>query len=453
MPKTQVKCPRCQQPVVVNVEQLFDVSVDPASKQRLLGASSNHVRCSSCGYSGSLSSPIVYHDNEKELLLTFFPPELALPLNEQEKIFGPLINQVVNKLPAEKRKAYLFRPQSFLSFQSLIERILNADGITPEMLKNQQGKVHLIEKLFSTPSEEVRKTIIIQESALIDAEFFGLFSRLMESALASGQEPVARQMQSIQQTLLSETDYGRQLQTQATELQEAMNSLQAVGKKLTRDKLLDILVDAPNENRLKALVSLTRQGLDYEFFQILTGKIERSHSPQKEKLSELRGKLLELTEEIDRHLQVEQQKAKDLLGTLLSAQDLEKTISEHLEEINDTFVQVLNSAFKQATNNKDQLIVEKLQNIISHIQAISTPPEYQLLQILMEAETEKSLELLLTQHDKAITEEFTQFLSTIISQSESEKQSIPEKEKQEMLNQLRSIYRAVLKYTMNRNLK
>lgn len=453
MPKTQVRCPRCQQPVVVNVEQLFDVSVDPASKQRLLGASSNHVRCSSCGYSGSFSSPIVYHDNEKELLLTFFPPELALPLNEQEKIFGPLINQVVNKLPAEKRKAYLFRPQSFLSFQSLIERILNADGITPEMLKNQQGKVHLIEKLLSTPSEEVRKTIIIQESALIDAEFFGLFSRLMESALASGQEPVARQMQSIQQTLLSETDYGRQLQTQATELQEAVNSLQAVGKKLTRDKLLDILADAPNENRLKALVSLTRQGLDYEFFQILTGKIEKSHSPQKEKLSELRGKLLELTAEIDRHLQVEQQKASDLLGTFLSAQDLEKTISEHVAEINETFVQVLNSAFKQATTNKEQLIVEKLQIIISHIQAISTPPEYQLLQILMEAETEKSLELLLTQHDKAITEEFTQFLSTIISQSESEKQSIPEKEKQEMLIQLRSIYRAVLKYTMNRNLK
>jgi hypothetical protein len=45
-----------------------------------------------------------------------------------------LISQVTNRLPAEKRKAYLLRPQSFLTIESMLERILAADGITKEML-------------------------------------------------------------------------------------------------------------------------------------------------------------------------------------------------------------------------------------------------------------------------------------------------------------------------------
>ena len=90
MPQTQISCPRCRQTIAANVEQLFDVTHEPASKQRLLSGQSNHAHCPHCGYDGRLATPIVYHDNEKELLLTFFPPELGLPLNEQEKMIGPI---------------------------------------------------------------------------------------------------------------------------------------------------------------------------------------------------------------------------------------------------------------------------------------------------------------------------------------------------------------------------
>ena len=49
MPQTQIACPRCKQPITANVEQLFDVSADPAAKQRLLGGISNMARCPHCG--------------------------------------------------------------------------------------------------------------------------------------------------------------------------------------------------------------------------------------------------------------------------------------------------------------------------------------------------------------------------------------------------------------------
>jgi len=453
MPKTQMRCPRCQQPVVVQVEQLIDVTSDPEAKQRLLGGVSNTIRCSSCGYAGNVTTPIIYHDNDKELLLSFFPAEMAVPLNEQEKVFGPLINQVVNKLPPEKRKAYLFRPQSFLTYQSLIEKILGTDGITPEMIKAQQAKTNLLEKLLSASSDEVRKDLIKQESTVIDNEFFALFSRLLESVMASGNEEAAKQLSSIQQLLLEGTEVGKQIQSQANELQEAVKSLQAVGNKLTREKLLELLEQAPNETRLSALVSLTRAGLDYEFFQLLTQKLDKRPGQEKERLSQLRDKLLEMTREIDQKLQAEQKKGIELLDTLLVAPDLEKAIGEHMNEINEIFIQVVNTATSQATRDKDQTRLDKLQQLVAILQEMSTPAEYQFLQLLLDAPDPASLEKLLANHDAEINDEFTQFLASLAAQSGSETGKPPDPQQAALLEKVQQVYQLVLRYVMKRNLK
>src|SRR5512133_629685 len=162
MPQTQIACPRCRQMITANVEQLFDVTQDPQAKQRLLGGVSNMARCPYCGYQGRLATPIVYHDNDKELLLTFFPPELGLPLNEQEKVIGPLIKQVMDRLPPEKRKGYLLKPQANFTYESMLETILNKDGISSEMIKAQQERVTLIEKLIQMTSPDARLELIRQ---------------------------------------------------------------------------------------------------------------------------------------------------------------------------------------------------------------------------------------------------------------------------------------------------
>ena len=76
MAQTQTTCPRCRQPILAEVEKLFDLNVDPQAKQRLLSGAVNVARCPNCGFEGPINVPIVYHDPEKELLLTYFPPEL-----------------------------------------------------------------------------------------------------------------------------------------------------------------------------------------------------------------------------------------------------------------------------------------------------------------------------------------------------------------------------------------
>jgi len=124
MVKQTILCPQCQQPVVAEITQLFDLKQDPQAKQILLAGAYNLIQCPNCGYRGQAPTPIVYHDLEKELLLTFFPPELQVPINQQEQMIGPMIKKVMDNLPMEQRKAYLFKPETMLTRQRLVERIL-----------------------------------------------------------------------------------------------------------------------------------------------------------------------------------------------------------------------------------------------------------------------------------------------------------------------------------------
>jgi hypothetical protein len=451
--KTQIACPRCRQPVVAQIEQLFDVSAEAGAKQRLLGGVSNYAVCQSCGYNGPLATPIVYHDNDKELLLTFFPPELGMPVNEQEKLIGPLINQVTNRLPPEKRKGYLLRPQSFLTYQSMIQRILGADGITPEMIQGQQKRVGVLERLLTTPAPEARSAIIKENASLLDVEFFAIFSRLMESSAASGQEQTAQQMTAIQAQLLAETEYGRKVAGQANEIQEAVKTLQAAGKKLDREKLLDIMIEAPSEDRLNALASLTRPGLDYQFFQLLTGRIETKTGDERKKMEELRDKLLEITRRLDQRAEEEFKRAGALLNTLLAAPDIQKATAEHIEEIGEVFVQLLNSSLQEADRKKDQTQLEKLQQIVAMLQQASAPPaELALVEELLNTPDEVALNKLLEAHTAEITPEFSSIIASVLARSEEQSGGKASDEETKMLKKLETIYQAVLKFSMKKSM-
>ena len=451
--KTQIACPRCRQPVVAQIEQLFDITSDPGAKQRLLGGVSNFAVCQSCGYNGPLATPIVYHDNDKELLLTYFPPELGMPVNEQEKMIGPLITQVTNRLPPEKRKAYLLRPQSFLTYQSLIERILGADGITPEMIQAQKKRVSLVEHLLGASTPEARTEIMKQEAALLDAEFFSIFNRLVEGAVASGQEQYITQMDALQKQLLAETEYGRKVSDQANEAQEAIKTLQAAGKNLDREKLLEILIEAPNDDRLNALVSLTRPGLDYTFFQSLTDRIEKKTGDERIKLEGLREKLLEITRRLDQRAEEEYKRASELLNTLLAADDIQQATGSHIQEINEVFVQVLNRALQEANQKNDTERMPKLQQIVAVLQQASAPPpELALLEELLEAPDEAALNKMLEQHNAEITPELSSIIANILARSEEQAGPKPQGEDAQTIEKLRTLYKAVLKFAMKKSL-
>jgi len=449
MSSIRTNCPRCKSPVVADVEQLFDMNVDPQAKQRLLGGSANMIHCPTCGYEGMLSTPIVYHDPEKELLLTFFPSEMGLPLNEQEKLIGPLINQVMNRLPVEKRKAYLLRPQSMLTFQTMVEKILEGDGVTREMLDEQQKRLNLLQRLLSTSVASDRSTIIQQEQALIDESFFAMFSRIIQATMAQGDEQNARTLAQLQQELVTQTEVGKKLLANAQEAQEAQRLLQEASKTgLTREKLLDLMVASPSDTRLATYVSLTRGGLDYQFFQMLSERVDKAAGEEKQKLLDLRAKLLELTTEIDKQIQEEMKTSQQLLDQVMAAEDVEAATREALPGINEYFLEALKTQQELARQKADLMRLGKLGKIAKVVEEASAPPpEVELIEKLLAAEDENARQKLLQENTSMVTDEFIQALNSLVVQSDGDGQT------PEMSAKLQDVYHSALRYSMQAKLK
>jgi hypothetical protein len=448
MAQTRVNCPNCKQPITADIEQLYDVGQDPSAKSKLLSGSSNFVQCQFCGYQGALGTPIVYHDPEKELLLTYVPSEIGLPHDEQERLIGGLINQVVNNLPAEQRKAYLFTPQAHLTMQGLVERILEGDGITKDMIEAQQKKLELLQRLSSIKDESNRLDVLKENEQLVDADLFNILTRLLETAAATGDQESTQQLEELQSLILENTEFGKQIKQQTDEVQAAVESLQGAGRELTREKLLDLVIDAPNPIRLSALVSLARPGMDYMFFQLLTERIDQSSEDEKERLSSLRDQLLEMTEQIDEQVEARSIQAVQILNKILEAEDVNQALQQNASQIDEFFVQAIQKELEEARKAGDLERIGKLNQLNEVIQQASAqPPEIEFLEELLEAPDEDSRHKLLEENEQKITPEFFQFLSGLMAQvAESDQEP-------EFKERIKAVNRQALRYSMQMNLQ
>lgn len=448
MAQTQINCPNCKSPIMADVQQLFDVAQDPSSKSRLLSGFSNFVQCQVCGYQGALATPIVYHDPEKELLLTFVPAEIGLPHDEQERLLGSLINQVVNNLPAEKRKAYLFTPQAHLTMQGLVEKVLEADGITKEMIQAQQDKLEFLQKLSSTTNEEARLEMLKENENLVDADLFNLLTRLLQTAAATGDQESLNQLEEIQSLLIVNTEIGRQIQQQTDEVQAAVESLQEAGQELTREKLVDLVIEAPNEIRLSALVSLARPGMDYQFFQILSQRIDTADGEEQERLSTLREEILTLTEQIDEQVKQRSDAAQQLLDQILEAEDVTQAIQQNAPAIDEFFVQAVQQSLDEARQSGDLERSAKLSQLEAVIrQATAQPPEIEFIEELLEAEDEAARQELLDSNKDKVTPELFQMISGLMNQvTETNQDPV-------LVDKIKAINRQVLRYSMQSSLQ
>jgi hypothetical protein len=435
--------------IAANVEQLFDVTADPGAKQRLLSGQSNHARCPHCGYQGRLATPVVYHDNDKELLLTFFPPELALPVNEQERMIGPLIKQVMDRLPAEKRKGYLLKPMANLTYESMIETILGKDGVTPEMLKEQQERVQFIEKLMQVTSKDVRTELIKDNTRIIDEQFFALFSRIAQSAMNSGQEQMARVLIDIQTQLLDETEYGRQLKESVGELESAQHELQDAGQGLTREKLLDFVLASKSDARIRAYVSLARAGMDYTFFQLLTEKIEAASGDEKTRLEGIREKLLGFVTDMDKQLEARYKQAQDFVEAMLSQPDIEQAVTANLDKFTQDSVEIAQRMLQDATQKNEYERMGKLQKMMQVLQAASAPPEITIIEQLIQLPDAATVEQALSQNPDVLTQGLLDTLTGLATQMESQPDN---PEAKAMGEKLSEIYKIALKLSMKKNI-
>jgi hypothetical protein len=457
MPRTQMNCPQCQQPIIADVQQLFDVGANPQDKQIFLSGTHNIAQCQSCGFQGMLGTPLVYHDPEKELLLTFVPGEMGLPMEEQERIIGPLITQVVNNLPQEQRKGYLFSPKTMLTMQGMLETVLEADGITKEMIQAQEERMNLIQRLMAA-SEEARLRIIEQEDEMIDGDLFTMLASLMQAAVGGQDEQAARHLNEIQRLLIENSTQGKALKADSDEIQAAMQALQDLGDNLTREALLELVVAAQNDVRLRAYVQFTRPGMDYEFFQLLSAQIDAASGDEKERLTDIRAKVLEFAGEYDEELAARIEASQHNVELLLQAPDLEEAVQQNLGAIDELFLQTVTRMLEDARKEGNLDRSSRLQQILNIVeQAAAPPPELALVEELMDfGDDEDALDQALEQHADEVTPELTQVLTSLIAQGQSVVNEVEDEQKEQQekaLASIQTVYEAVLRFAMRRSFK
>ncbi len=443
MPKTQIPCPQCGQPIVADIRQVFDLAQDPKAKQILLSGAYNIVQCPYCGYQGAVETPIVYHDPEKELLLTYFPPALNKSRDEQERILGRLISQITQNLPPEKRKGYLLQPQAMLTFQSLIERILEADGITKEMLQEQEKRIRLIERLLSA-SDEARREILEQEKEIADAQFFSILTQLLDAALLGNDQRTAEQLAAIYNLAVENTPYGQEIKKQEKSLKAAEEAIRKLGERPTLDEVVDTFIAAADDElQLTALTSVLRPVMNYEFFSRLTERIDKAPEGEKTKLEKLRDHLLKLVQEVDKAMQNEIKVHREAVERVLSAENVEQAIQEVAPLIDPIFLEILENELKEARQKGDLQRSARISQVLETIEKLTAPPpEIALIQSLLEAPDAEAREKLLKENRKLVNEALVQQMAALIGQLQS--QGAPA----ETIQKAHEAYQQTLKFYM-----
>lgn len=416
----QITCPSCNQPFQTYVEQILDVHEDPSAKTRLLNGLINTVQCPHCGMHGTLNVPFLYHDSEKELALIYMPMEAGRTDMDRQQMIGKFTNAVMNDLPPEKRKAYLLQPQIHFSLESLVNTVLEADGVTPEMIEAQKARARLLQTMIEAGSEEAQEALIRENQDMIDAEFIQTLAVNIDMAQSAGEDVAnLRPLISLYNKLLAQTDAGRAIK-------DRVDTLEALRADPSREKLLELLVSTSDPSTRELLITFGRPLLDYLFFQSLTQQIEEcSDAVEKDRLTNLRSEILAVRDRIDKATQALLAERSQLLQELILSTDPEEVVRQHLQEIDDAFFTVLSANMEEARTAGDAKVMKALERVWTVVLQVieeAYPPEIRLFARLMKAKDEAEIDRLLDENAELLTPQLVELLRGIQKQWQSDEE-------------------------------
>jgi len=408
----QIRCPRCQTPFVADIINVVDVGQHPQLKAALLGGYLNRAQCPGCGAVSVLNVPLIYHDPEKELLLVLLPSELNLPAEQQQRLIGGLVQAIMSQVPPEKRKGYFLRPQTILSMQRLIETILEADGVTREMLDEQRRRLELLEDLLRAKDDAAQlKALVEAHRSEIDYAFMATLTAMAQDAELAGDPRSSEQLVGLRDQLLQDPALAARM---PQPLAPGITVEAAVEK-------LEPLAD--DREALSATVVLNRPLFDYTFFQGLTAQIEQSRAQgdtaRAERLAGLRAGLLEEIDQQDRALQAAQQEDLRLIDEMLNSPDPQAAAREQLGRIDTMFLNSLGSAIDQARRAGDigrSARLDGLRRAILGLLAESMPPELRLVNRLLSLESPQERQATLAGSPELLSDDLEQLVEELLAE-------------------------------------
>ena len=184
---------------------------------------------------------------------------------------------------------------------------------------------------------------------------------------------------------------------------------------------MELVISAPNLERVKAFAGLVRPAMDYEFFQNLTERIEAADESDRKDLVEKRNLMLKVTQEIDEQLQQKVSEATETINRIIENESIEEGLMKNIGLVDQLFVQALSGEINQAEESNNEERKEKLIELFQIIQEMTTPPELKKVEELVALSDDSSkLEKALDEIDPELSEKIIEYLTSIISNYEDQ---------------------------------
>lgn len=119
----QIRCPKCGQLQDMTVWQSITVSDSADLKEDLLHGKVNIFRCSGCGHTALVPTPLLYHDEEKRLMISFSPCDDDVT---RAKLFENIKN--TSKSSGELNNLTGYNLRFITGYNDLLEKILIFDN-------------------------------------------------------------------------------------------------------------------------------------------------------------------------------------------------------------------------------------------------------------------------------------------------------------------------------------
>ncbi len=404
--RTQLTCHRCNTPFTAVIEQIIDVGRDPRAKDRFLSGRINVIVCPNCGESLAVGTPLAYHDPHKELMIIHVPMQLNIGTEERESLIGDLTRRITEGVPQTERKMYLLQPKMAMTIPGMIDVILDADGVTQEMREAQREKMRVME-MFLQVRPENWPTLLEEQYEHIDQEFLQMILIQAENAAQTGRKDMSEALVFFYNYMVQNTEVGRELtaaaQEQEATVREVAEELQTLGQNISREEFMALVLDyAEDDMRLQAVVGLMRPAFDQQFFQEVEARMQAAQTDEEhEVLTQLHARLLELTQIIDQQTQAVLARAADTLRVILNSEDLDAAIRPRLNEVDDTFLAVLQANLQAAQQHDDQNTYNRLLEVQEKVLGIlqeAAPPQIKLISAVLGTQTDEEATQLLQAH-------------------------------------------------------
>ena len=120
--KREIKCPSCGNLSELTLWQSITVSDSPDLKEDLLKGKVNIFRCASCGAVALVPIPVLYHDEEKHIMISFSPCEDS----DRQRLFCEV--KETSRASGELSELSDYNLRFVTTYNELLEKILIFDN-------------------------------------------------------------------------------------------------------------------------------------------------------------------------------------------------------------------------------------------------------------------------------------------------------------------------------------